>query len=171
MRRGASVGVEALTPEDGDGAAALLTRAAAELESAAAFDPELASLAERLAALRYEAEDVAAELHGYLDRLEAEPGRLEVVEERLAAFARLARKHGGGIAEVIAHAEACRARREALQDADVTFESLSAELETARGGARADRSRAERGAGRGGAAAGVGGARPSVRAGDGRCAV
>ncbi len=78
-------GVEALVPEEGDGAGALLTRATTELESAAAFDPELESLAERLAALRYEAEDVAAELRGYLDRLEAEPGRLEVVEERLAA--------------------------------------------------------------------------------------
>ncbi len=131
LRQGAAVAVEALAPEDGDGAGALLTRATAELEAAAGFDPELASLAERLAALRYEAEDVAAELRVYLDQLEAEPGRLEVVEERLAAFARLARKHGGGIAEVIAHAEACRGRREALQDADVTFEELSAELEAA----------------------------------------
>jgi len=131
LRLGASVGADALLPEEGEGAAALLTRAAAELESAATFDPELGPLAERLAALRYEAEDVAGELHGYLGRLEAEPGRLEFVEERLAAFARLSRKHGGGIAEVIAHADACRARREALQDADVTFESLSAELEAA----------------------------------------
>jgi DNA repair protein RecN (Recombination protein N) len=133
LRLGASIGAEALIPEDGDGAGALLTRAASELESAAAFDPELGSLAERLAALRYEAEDVAAELRAYLDRLEAEPGRLELVEERLAAFTRLARKHGGGIAEVIAHAEACRARRAALEDADVTFEALSAELEAACG--------------------------------------
>jgi DNA repair protein RecN (Recombination protein N) len=132
LRLGASAGVEALTPEDGDGAGALMTRAASELESAAAFDPELGPLAERLAALRYEAEDVAAELHGYLDRLEAEPGRLEFLEDRLAAFTRLARKHGGGIAEVIAHAEVCRARRDALGGADVTFESLSAELEAAR---------------------------------------
>ncbi|HWD70456.1 MAG TPA: DNA repair protein RecN [Solirubrobacteraceae bacterium] len=131
LRLGASTGAEALIPEDGDGASALLTRAASELEAAAAFDAELAPFAERLAALRYEAEDIAAELHSYLDRLEAEPGRLEFVEERLAAFARLSRKHGGGIAEVIAHAEACRARREALEDADVTFEGLSAELEVA----------------------------------------
>jgi DNA repair protein RecN (Recombination protein N) len=129
---GAAVGIEALMPDEGDGAGALLTRAAAELESAAAFDPALASLAERLATLRFEAEDVAAELHGYLDRLEAEPGRLELVEERLAAFARLGRKHGGGIAEVLAHAAACRERRETLKDADVSFETLSAELEAAR---------------------------------------
>ena len=128
LRLGASVAAAALIPEDGDGAAALLTRAAAELESAAAFDAELLPLAERLAALRYEAEDVAAELHSYLGRLEAEPGRLEVVEERLAAFARLSRKHGGGIAEVIAHAESCRARRDALADADLTFEGLSTQL-------------------------------------------
>jgi len=132
LRLGASVGVEALAPDEGQGAGALLTRAAAELETAGAFDSALVPLAERLAALRYEAEDVAAELRSYMDGLEAEPGRLEFVEDRLAAFARLSRKHGGGIAEVIAHAEACRARREALQDADVTFEGLSAELEAAR---------------------------------------
>ena len=131
LRLGASAGAEALIPEEGEGAEAMLTRAAFELESAGAFDPELVPLAERLAALRFEAEDVAAELRSYLDRLEAEPGRLEIAEERLAAFARLARKHGGGIAEVIAHAEACRARREALQDADVTFEALAGELESA----------------------------------------
>ncbi len=128
LRLGSSVAATALIPEDGDGASALLTRAAAALDSAAAFDGELVPLAERLEALRYEAEDVAAELHRYLGRLEAEPGRLEVVEERLAAFARLSRKHGGGIAEVIAHAESCRARCDALQDADLSFEGLSTQL-------------------------------------------
>jgi len=51
-------------------------------------------------------------------------GRLEAVEERLAALARLGRKHGGGIAEVLAHAAACRERRETLKDADVSFEAL-----------------------------------------------
>jgi DNA repair protein RecN (Recombination protein N) len=132
LRLGSAAAADALLPEDGDGAGALITRAASELESAAGFDPGLASLAERLAALRYEAEDVAAELRSYLDRLDAEPGRLEFVEERLAAFARLGRKHGGGIAEVIAHAEACRARRVALEDADVSFDELSGELEAAR---------------------------------------
>ncbi|HUY60058.1 MAG TPA: DNA repair protein RecN [Solirubrobacteraceae bacterium] len=131
LRRAAAVGVEALMPDEGEGAGVLLTRAAAELESAVTFDPELASFADRLAALRYEAEDVAAELHAYLDRLEAEPGRLEAVEERLAAFARLGRKHGGGIAEVLAYAVACRERRETLNDADVSFEALSADLEAA----------------------------------------
>ncbi len=74
LRLGASAGAEALIPEEGEGAGALLTRAATELESASAFDSGLVPLAERLAALRYEVEDVAGELRGYLDGLEAETG-------------------------------------------------------------------------------------------------
>jgi DNA repair protein RecN (Recombination protein N) len=131
LRLGAGFGADAIAPDEGSGAGALLATAATEVESAAAFDPELAELAGRLAALRYEAEDVAAELRGYLDRLEAEPGRLELVEERLGLFARLARKHGGGIAEVLAHAEGCRRRQAELRDADETFADLTVELERA----------------------------------------
>jgi DNA repair protein RecN (Recombination protein N) len=149
LRAAGAVGAEAIVPEEGEGAAALLSRAAHELEAAAALDHALTPLAERLAALRFEAEDAAAELRAYVEGLDAEPGRLELVEERLAAFARLERKHGGGIAEVLAHAQACRARRDALQDADVTFEGLNAELESAeaereRVGAELSRVRSER---------------------------
>jgi DNA repair protein RecN (Recombination protein N) len=131
LRLGAGLGADAIAPEEGSGAGALLATAATEVESAAAFDSALAELAGRLAALRYEAEDVAAELRDYLDRLEAEPGRLEVVEERLGLFARLARKHGGGVADVLAHAEGCRRRQAELQDADETFSDLTVELERA----------------------------------------
>ncbi len=131
LRSGAGFGADAIAPDEGSGAGALLATAANEVESAAAFDPALAELAARLAALRYEAEDVAAELRGYLDQLEAEPGRLEFVEERLGLFARLARKHGGGIAEVLAHAAESRRRQAEIQDADETFADLTVELERA----------------------------------------
>jgi len=131
LRLGAGFGADAIAPEEGSGAGSLLATAANEVEAAAAFDPALSDLAGRLAALRYEAEDVAAELRSYLDRLEAEPGRLEFVEERLALFARLSRKHGGGIAEVLAHAQECRRRRAELQDADETFADLTVDLERA----------------------------------------
>jgi DNA repair protein RecN (Recombination protein N) len=132
LRAGALIAAEAISPDEGEGAAVLLSHGARELETAASMDPALGPLAERLAALRFEAEDAAAELRAYVEGLDAEPGRLEFLEDRLTAFARLQRKHGGGIAEVLAHAAACRARRQALQDADVTFEGLSAELELAR---------------------------------------
>jgi len=131
LRLGAGAGADAISPEEGSGAGVLLAAAATEVEGAAAFDPALEELAGRLAALRYEAEDVAAELRAYLDRLESEPGRLEVVEERLGLFARLGRKHGGGIAEVLAHRDECRRRQAELQDADETFADLTVELDRA----------------------------------------
>ena len=133
LRRGAAVGVEALYGDEGLGAAGLLSCAAAEAQAAATLDSSLEPLAQRLAALRYEAEDAALELRAYLEGLEAEPGRLEFVEERLGAFARLARKHGGGVAEVLAHAERCRARREQLEGADSASAALEAELAQASG--------------------------------------
>ena len=130
LRSAAALSAQALAPEDGDGAVGLVARAAGELESVVAFDRALGPLAERLAALRYEAEDVAIELRSYLGGIEAaEQARpLEVVEERLATFARLSRKHGGGIAEVLAHAERCRARELELRDLEVSLGDVQAEL-------------------------------------------
>ena len=57
---------------------------------------------------------------------------LEEIEERLALLARLARKHGGGIADVLAHADHCRARRAELEQADQALEQAAHELAPAR---------------------------------------
>jgi DNA repair protein RecN (Recombination protein N) len=134
LRLAAQTGVATISPEEGDGAAALLARAATELEQAAAFDQALAPLAERINAVRYEAEDLGAELRGYLAGIEASPGRLEEVEERLSLISRLMRKHGGTVETVLTHAERCRARRDELEHADSALEDASVELD----GARAD---------------------------------
>jgi DNA repair protein RecN (Recombination protein N) len=75
-----------------------------------------------MSGLRFEVEDLAGELRRYVAGIEAAPGRLEEVEERLAQFSRLERKHGGSISEVLAHAERCRIRREQLERADVALE-------------------------------------------------
>jgi DNA repair protein RecN (Recombination protein N) len=131
LQGAAAAGAEALAPEAGTGVRELLARAAQELEQAAAIDPALGALAQRLDALRYEAEDVGAELRSYLEQIAADDGaqaRLEQVEERLALLARLARKHGGGVAGVLAHAERCRARRDELEHADQALEDAEREL-------------------------------------------
>jgi DNA repair protein RecN (Recombination protein N) len=134
--RAATVAAHSLAPEAGVGATELLAEAAGQLEQVAAVDPRLKALADRLETLRYESEDVTAELRGYLAEFErgddAGGGRLEEVEERLALLARLERKHGGTIADVLAHAERCRARREELENADSALETLEAELAQAR---------------------------------------
>jgi DNA repair protein RecN (Recombination protein N) len=125
-------GAEALVPDEGDGVVARLAQAVTALERAGSFDPSLAVLAERTASLRYEADDLGAELRAYLDRLDGEPGRLESVDERLAAFSRLARKHGGTTADVLSHAQRCRERAAELEHADESLEVVESELERAR---------------------------------------
>jgi DNA repair protein RecN (Recombination protein N) len=133
LRGAAATSAAALVPEDGGGVAELLAMAAGELEGAATADPALAELAERLAGLRYEAEDAGGELRRYLESLDVDgPGRLQDVEERLALFARLERKHGGSITDVLAHADRCRARCEELEEAEVALEVVAAELATTR---------------------------------------
>jgi DNA repair protein RecN (Recombination protein N) len=131
----ATVAAHSLTPEAGVGATELLAEAAGQLEQVMELDPRLKALAQRLETLRYESEDVTGELRGYLAEVEGGGDgavRLEDLEERLALLARLERKHGGTIADVLAHAERCRARRDELQNADSALEAIEAELARAR---------------------------------------
>ena len=108
--------------------AALLGGDRALAGAVAGADAELDALAERLSALRLEAEDLGAELRRYAESLEAEPGRLDVVEERLELYDRLERKHGGSVEAVLAHAERCRAERARLEHAEVETERAEAAL-------------------------------------------
>jgi DNA repair protein RecN (Recombination protein N) len=141
LRAAALGGAEAVAPDEGTGAAALLAAGGALLEGAAGVDPALDALAERWRALHYEADDLAGELRRYGEALESEPGELDVVEERLAVLDRLRRKHGGSIAAVLEHHERCCARRDELAGAEVALEHATEALE------RADRDLAERAAG------------------------
>ena len=129
----AGAGAEAIAPSGDDpGVAALLAGTESLAQGVAGADPELDALAERLAALRIEAEDLGAELRRYADSLEAEPGRLDVVEERLELYDRLERKHGGSVEAVLAHAERCRRERALLERAEVETERAEAALAEAR---------------------------------------
>ena len=128
-------GAEAIAPSgEGLGVAGLLAAAEASSQSVSDADAEMAALAQRLTALRLEAEDLGVELRRYADSLEAEPGRLDVVEERLELYDRLERKHGGSVAAVLAHAEACRTERARLEQAEVETERAEAALAEARAG-------------------------------------
>ena len=132
LRAAAASGAEAVMPEVGAGVSELLAQAAQQLESAAAVDPDLRTVAERFQSLRYEAEDLGGELRRYLLGLEGSPGRLEELEDRLAVLARLTRKHGGSVSDVLNHAERCRSRLQELEHADVALDGAQAELRTAR---------------------------------------
>jgi DNA repair protein RecN (Recombination protein N) len=134
LRGAAAAGAEAISPE-ADGAGGVLERLAQpaqQLELAARIDPALATHAERLQALLYEAGDLGAELRSYAMDVEGSPGRLEEVEDRLVLLNRLERKHGGSIADVLRHAERCRGRRDQLERAEIDLDAAEQELEAAR---------------------------------------
>lgn len=112
--------------EDG-GALAAVAQAEAALQGAAGLDSSLDALIERTAALSVELGDVASELRDYAEGIEADPGALQAIEERLEAIDRLERKHGGSVEAVLAHAERCREEIARLKGA----EERSAEAEAA----------------------------------------
>jgi DNA repair protein RecN (Recombination protein N) len=77
----------------------LLAAARTALESAAQHDPQLAALAGRVGEAAYLLSDVATELASYAESIEADPGRLAVVQERRAELSRLVRAYGAGLAD------------------------------------------------------------------------
>jgi DNA repair protein RecN (Recombination protein N) len=132
LRGAVAAGAGALDGGEGDGAALAVAAAAQSLESVAGVDPALDDLAGRARALALEAEDLVHELHRYAEGVDAPPGRLDEVEERLALLDRLKRKHGGTVEAVLAYAEACRRRREELTGAEEAIAAAELELERVR---------------------------------------
>jgi DNA repair protein RecN (Recombination protein N) len=132
LRAAALGAAQSAAPDEGTGVTGLLAAGGAGLDGVSGVDPGLDALAERWRSLAYEADDLAGELLRYAEGLDGEPGALEATEERLAVLERLERKHGGTIADVLAHAERCRARRDELAGAEVALEHGAAELEAAR---------------------------------------
>jgi len=80
-----------------------------DLEPLLALDPSLAALSERLAEAASTVEDVARDLGRYARGVRSDPARLAEIEERLFLLSRLARKHGGSVAELAARREALAA--------------------------------------------------------------
>ena len=136
--RGAALGAAEAVVADEGGVATVLASATALLDGVGALDPSLDALAERWRALAIEADDLAGELRGYGEGLDADGGEdLDAIEERLTAWDRLKRKHGGTIVAVLAHADECRARIAELDRAEVALEEAQAELATARAARKA----------------------------------
>lgn len=119
--------------EDGGGAAAALAQAESLLLGAAGLDAGLDAISERVAALAVELSDTSSELRDYAEGLEADPGRLRAIEERLDAIDRLERKHGGSVESVLAHAERCRAEIARLHGAEGRGAEAEAALAEAEG--------------------------------------
>ncbi|MFE3328418.1 DNA repair protein RecN [Streptomyces sp. NPDC059176] len=121
-------------PEDPEGvdATTLVAGAGRALEAVRAHDPSLASLADRMGEVSILLADVAGDLAGYADDLDADPLRLAAVEERRAALSTLTRKYGEDISAVLAWAEESAARLTELEGDDDRIGELTTERDALR---------------------------------------
>jgi len=143
----AAAGALALSPDAQDrsgaaGASGQVAHALAAMQALAGVDPALDALAERMASVAIELDDLSGELRAYAEGVAAgdlsgDDGSggaaqaLERTEERLAAIERLARKHGGTVAAVLEFAERARRRHAELAGVEGALEETAAELDTA----------------------------------------
>jgi DNA repair protein RecN (Recombination protein N) len=114
--------------EDEGAAIARVAAAARQLDDLKRYDSSIASEIEPLAAARAALEDVAAFLRNYVGKLEANPLRLEEIEDRLALIDRLKRKYGASVEDILAYAAEVRQNLASLEHADERREVVRKEL-------------------------------------------
>lgn len=120
LLRSAAATTEALSSEEG-GAVDAVARAVTELERAVGYDESLSELSQRLGGLAAELDDVVYGLRAYLDELEADPERLDRVEDRLAEMHDLERKYGE---DVEGYLDEARNRHDRLENSAGTTAEL-----------------------------------------------
>ena len=119
-------------PADPDAidAGTLIAQSRRALEGVRHHDERLAALADRLNEVGYLLADVAGDLAGYADDLDADPVRLAAVEDRRAVLTQLLRKYAGAegtVAEVLEWAEAGALRLAELDGDDDRIDELGAQ--------------------------------------------
>lgn len=126
LRRAAGEAEVLLTGEE-DGPAERVGRAARAIQDAARLDPALAEVERPLRSALAELEEASRALSRYLAHLEADPQRLEEVEDRLDALRRLSRKHQVGVDQLAQRRQALASERDALENRSGRIEALGAE--------------------------------------------
>jgi DNA repair protein RecN (Recombination protein N) len=94
------------------------------LGDAAALDSSLERLSERLTEAALLADEIALELRDYLDEIEANPDRLEIVQERIELIKQLKRKYGGSVDEILSYAAEAERELELLGGSEHDEEAL-----------------------------------------------
>jgi len=88
-----------------------------KLEDLNRIDTSLAPALDTLKSAAIGVDEVSSAIRDYLDRLEADPDRLEDVESKLARIERLKRKYGTSVEEVLGFLENVRSQLEAIETA------------------------------------------------------
>jgi DNA repair protein RecN (Recombination protein N) len=110
-----------------ESALALVRTAAKKLDEVARIDGAMAPIRETLEPAAIAIQEASYALRDYLDKLEANPARLEQLEERLAAFDKLKRKYGATLEEVLAFLDQVREQISAAENTGERITTLRGE--------------------------------------------
>ena len=145
----AAAAATALAPDEGEGAAELAVRAERALAAVERLAPELGATAAELRDLSVRLREAASDLGRFLASLDADPARLDEVEERLSHVADLKRRFkASSIEELLERATAARSEldevaaghdpvadaAEAVAEAEARTAALAGELRSERQG-------------------------------------
>jgi DNA repair protein RecN (Recombination protein N) len=100
-----------------------------KLDDLCRIDNSLQAVLESLRPAEVAIQDASHAMRGYLDRLEADPDRLEKIESRMASIEKLKRKYGSTLEDVLAFLENARQQLEAVETAGERKDKLEQERE------------------------------------------
>lgn len=123
----AAMSAHELLYESENSAETILGAALKHLEELARYDTRFKEPAQQLAAAKAAVEDVDAGVRDFADNIHASPGRLEEIEDRLAALDRLKRKYGKTLSEVIVFGAEAARRLAEVENRDALLLELKAQ--------------------------------------------
>lgn len=113
-------GFEDDRPSVGD----LLGSAEKSIVALGKLDPDLEPLVEKIQGLTFQINDLTSEIIHYHDNLDADPDRLNFVEERIELINRLKRKYGDSIEAILARREQGQAELDSISHNEERMEEL-----------------------------------------------
>jgi len=121
-------GAYATLYEDPASATAQIGAIAKRLEELSRIDESAQEMLAQIQPAAIALQETAHSLRHYLGKLEADPGRLDQVEDRLAALEKLKRKYGTSVEQVLAFLEEVRSNLSAVETADDRRAALQKEV-------------------------------------------
>ena len=99
------------------------------MEQAAALDPGVKELAERISSACFEVEDMEGALRSYRSSIPMDQGRLDAIASRLAQLRQLQRKYGATLTNVLAFADQAEKELASLDSLEQEIITLKKELQ------------------------------------------
>ena len=115
--------------DDTDGAVCMIDDASSSAMTASRYMSSLEGVADRLSSALYELQDISDELERAMDDIDADPGRLEEIEERLDLLYRLRHKYGDSEEEMLVYLDNAKKELKSLNDYAYNREQLTAKRE------------------------------------------